>query len=170
MNDRNTRLTGGCQCGAVRYALRGPLDRPSICHCRMCQKAFGSFFAPLVGVKRADFELTRGDLSVFKSSDAVERGFCRNCGTPLSFRYVDRDTIDVSIGSLDDPSVAKPVVQFGMESRLPWLDELGALPGTTTEEEDPPPLTRLIHQTNHQHPDHDTTKWPPRAPASKEAR
>ena len=40
------RLTGGCQCGAVRYCLHEPPADPHICHCRMCQKAFGSFFAP----------------------------------------------------------------------------------------------------------------------------
>ena len=125
-------------------------DKPSICHCRMCQKAFGSFFAPLVAVRRSDFELTRGELSIFKSSDAVERGFCRDCGTPLSFRYLDSGKIDVSIGSLDDPSAAKPVVQYGMEARLPWLDELASLPGRTTEEDDPPALTKLIrrHQSS----------------------
>ena len=77
-------LTGGCQCGAIRYAVKGELDNPSICHCRMCQKAFGSFFAPLVGTPVPDFEVTRGTLSIFRSSDAVERGFCANCGTPLT--------------------------------------------------------------------------------------
>ena len=41
------RLTGGCQCGAVRYALLEEPTGAHICHCRMCQKAFGSFFAPL---------------------------------------------------------------------------------------------------------------------------
>jgi hypothetical protein len=40
-------LTGGCQCGAVRFATK-LVGRGSICHCRMCQKAFGSFFGPLV--------------------------------------------------------------------------------------------------------------------------
>ncbi len=34
--------SGGCQCGAVRF--RGSrFGRSSICHCRMCQKAFGGF-------------------------------------------------------------------------------------------------------------------------------
>ncbi len=40
------RFTGGCQCGAVRFACES-LGRASLCHCRMCQKAFGSYFAPL---------------------------------------------------------------------------------------------------------------------------
>ena len=59
------QLSGGCQCGAVRYRVTGPLIDPSICHCRMCQKAFGSLFAPLVGVKLDGFTLTRGSLSIF---------------------------------------------------------------------------------------------------------
>lgn len=41
-------LTGGCQCGAVRFAVEAPLGRASICHCRMCQKATGSFFGAFV--------------------------------------------------------------------------------------------------------------------------
>ena len=33
--------TGGCQCGAVRYALLALPLEVSVCHCRMCQKASG---------------------------------------------------------------------------------------------------------------------------------
>jgi hypothetical protein len=156
-----SRITGGCQCGAVRYAVSGPLDRPSICHCRMCQKAFGSFFAPLVGVQLENFELTRGSLAIFKSSDMVERVFCRDCGTPLGMRDVDGDKIDVSIGSLDDPSAARPILQFGTEARVPWFAELATLPGGTTEENTAAEQLSLIASTNHQHPDHDTREWPP---------
>jgi hypothetical protein len=154
------RNTGGCQCGAVRYRISGALGRASICHCRMCQKAFGAFYAPLVSAPLAAFELTRGSLGIFKSSDAVERGFCRDCGTPLTFRFLDTDQIDVAIGSLDDPSAAKPVLQVGIESRLPWLDSLNDLPGHATGDGGNRELQELIRATNHQHPDHDTPRWP----------
>lgn len=154
-------FTGGCQCGAVRYALHGALNKPSICHCRMCQKAFGAFYAPLAGVPLSAFELTRGALAIFKSSDAVERGFCRDCGTPLSFRNLSEDEMNVSIGSLDDPSVAKPIIQYGMEGRIDWLDELDSLPGFVTEDDGSREHYELIRRTNHQHPDHDTESWPP---------
>ena len=82
-------VTGGCQCGAVRYALHAPLEKASVFHCRMCQKAFGSYFAPLGTVATKDLEVTRGAISYFRSSDVVERGFCRDCGTPLTFHYID---------------------------------------------------------------------------------
>jgi hypothetical protein len=156
-----TRITGGCQCGAVRYALNAPLGRASICHCRMCQKALGHFYAPYVGVPLAAFALTRGKLAIFKSSDLVERGFCRDCGTPLSFRFVREDRIDVTIGSLDDPSIAKPAIQWGIEGELPWVHELDELPGEATEADGETDKHAAIRQTNRQHPDHDTDVWPP---------
>jgi hypothetical protein len=156
-----TIRTGGCQCGAVRYRLSAELIKPSICHCRMCQKAFGSFYAPLAGVPNEAFELTRGELAVFKSSDAVERGFCRDCGTPLTFRHIKGKEIDVSIGSLDDPTSARPIIQYGIEGRMPWLSELDSAPGFVTEDDGSRELYELIRRTNHQHPDHDTAEWPP---------
>ena len=108
-------IKGGCQCGAVRYALRSEPTHASICHCRMCQKAFGNYFAALTGVPRRDLAWTKGEPGIFKSSDAVERGFCRDCGTPLTFAYVERDRICVSIGSLDEPGRVNPEMQYGIE-------------------------------------------------------
>jgi hypothetical protein len=161
----NIRITGGCQCGAVRYALHAQPDNPHICHCRMCQKAFGSFFAPLTGVPMDRFEVTRGALALFKSSDLVERGFCRDCGTPLTFHTIGGDHISVSIGSLDEPEKAAPDRQCGNEGKLSWFDTLPGLPGSATTEEDEPDLATKIAASNHQHPDHDTSEWPPRSAA-----
>jgi hypothetical protein len=159
----SVRITGGCQCGAVRYALTEQPTNPHICHCRMCQKAFGSFFAPLTGVPMTSFEMTRGEMAIFKSSDLVERGFCRDCGTPLSFRFLDSGRISVSIGSLDEPARIEPKLQCGNEARMPWFDKLPGLTGIgTTTESDDPNGTAAIAASNHQHPDHDTSVWPPK--------
>lgn len=157
------RITGGCQCGAIRYALHAVPKYPHICHCRMCQKAFGSFFAALAGgVLKEDFEVTRGTIATFKSSDEAERGFCANCGTPLFFAFFTSKWIAPSIGSLDDPATIKPTMQVGIEARMPWFHELAGLPGEATED-DTAEADRLarIRATNHQHPDHDTDHWPP---------
>ena len=90
---------------------------------------------------------------MFRSSELVERGFCRDCGTPLFFRYLVKDRISVSIGSLDEPGRVKPVSQYGVESRLPAFAELADLPGETTEEGTPADwLPKLVSR---QHPDHD---------------
>jgi len=157
------RITGGCQCGAVRYALHAALEDPHICHCRMCQKAFGSFFAPLGSVPLARFEVTRGTIATFLSSDPTERGFCRDCGTPLTFHHVGNAHISVALGSLDDPASARPGRQYGLEARMPWFAALPVLAGETTTEEEMGGFAARIASTSHQHPDHDTAWWPPEA-------
>jgi len=151
---RDPLLTGGCQCGAVRYALYSEPTGASICHCRMCQKAFGNYFAPLAGVPPKDLEWTRGTPGTFRSSEAAERGFCSNCGTPLTYRVLDHDRISVSLGSLDDPSRVAPIEQFGIEGRLPWIGKILDLPGVRTE--DDLPAEQLPRFASRQHPDHDT--------------
>jgi hypothetical protein len=128
----------------------------------MCQKAFGSFFAPLTGVPLERLELTRGELSIFKSSDPTERGFCKNCGTPLTIHDVDSPRIAVSIGSLDEPEKIAPKKQYGIEGRLSWFAALPSLPGDKTTEADNSELAAKIAASNHQHPDHDTDQWPPK--------
>ena len=77
-------FSGGCQCGAVRYTAARMPTEPHLCHCRMCQKAAGNYFMPLGGVAHDDFEITRGAVSYFHSSDVVRRGFCASCGTPYA--------------------------------------------------------------------------------------
>ena len=151
---RKPVLTGGCQCGAVRYTLYAEPERASVCHCRMCQKAMGNAFAPFAAVRLDDFRWTRGKPSTYHSSPIVERGFCRDCGTPLSFRYTDGDRIDVSIGSLDHPDRVPPTEHVGTEARLPWLHLADGLPESRTEDDMRP--DRVARMQSFQHPDHDT--------------
>jgi hypothetical protein len=147
---RPALLTGGCQCGAVRYALYAEPD-VGICHCGMCQKATGGLFLAAAGVPLAQFAWTKGEPAVFQSSSVAERGYCRDCGTPLFFRYLAKDQIDVTIGSLDDPAAARPTSQVGVESRVPWWRELFELAERTTQQ-DPPP-GGLEAMKNYQHRD-----------------
>jgi hypothetical protein len=151
--DHHLNITGGCQCGAVRYALSAKPTDGSICHCRMCQKAVGNYFAAFSGVKCDELTWTRGAPAIFKSSDLVERGFCRDCGTPLSFRYVDTDRIALTVGSFDDPAALEMEIQYGIESRLPAFATLHRLPGTATDADVPP--ERLARLASRQHPDYD---------------
>jgi hypothetical protein len=113
---------GGCQCGAVRYAFYAPLENPHACHCRMCQRAVGGAFALLAGGKKANFAWTKGQPEFFASSNLAKRGFCRDCGTPLSFAYdMPEARTYVTIGSLDNPEAAAIIIQYGAESRLGWV-------------------------------------------------
>jgi hypothetical protein len=127
----------------------------------MCQKAVGGPFAALAPVRTVDFTWTRGSPDTFESSSIALRDYCRDCGTPLTFRYGGNGWIDVTIGSLDRPQDTPPRVHYGVESRLAWLDGLAALPAETTDASTPrEQLARLV---GYQHPDHDTpADWTPR--------
>lgn len=145
--------TGGCQCGAVRYLVTAAFENPHICHCRMCQKAFGNYFAALVGTKKTGLTWTTGTPAYFRSSSVVARGFCRDCGTPLTFAYDHSERIAVSIGSLDHPEVVMPAVQFGIEGQLAAFGLLHTLPGTCTEDDIPAGMLEKLK--SRQHPDRD---------------
>lgn len=150
--------SGGCQCGAIRYRITGSLGPAGICHCRMCQKAFGAPAAVLVSVPLEDFHWTRGKPATFRSSPIVARGFCPQCGTPLFMLEDQSPVIEMAVCTLDDPAAAPPHHQVGIESKIPWADGLPALPGHTTERDrTPEDLARL---KSRQHPDHDTEHWP----------
>ncbi|SMD07367.1 GFA family protein [Rhizobium sp. RU36D] len=153
--------TGGCQCGAVRYRVTGALTDSSICHCRMCQKAFGAYYAPLVSTRGAELVWTRGAPKTFRSSNFVLRGFCGECGTPLT--YEAPDGIAISAGSFDDPAALPPVVQFGVEGKIGFVDHLHVLPERRTEE-DAESAPFVLEITSYQHPDHDTDRWPEAKP------
>jgi hypothetical protein len=161
------RLTGGCQCGAIRYALHSQPARPCICHCRMCQKAAGNVFGSFAGVPTEDFEPTRGEITWWVSSSGGERGFCSNCGTPLAWRNPEHTWTSMMIGSFDHPELVRPIFVYGAESIIPWLHDVMALPATDTGasglqvKADDDPHYEDIRRTNHQHPDHDTADWTP---------
>jgi len=147
-------ITGGCQCGAVRFRAEG-LGCASICHCRMCQKQFGSFYGPFVtGI---GVTWTRGAPKHFRSSNMGRRGFCADCGTPLTFEM--DGGVELAIGALDAPTLAAPVIQVNPNDKLPFVDGLHGLP-TRPASEKTPLDARVSGFVNYQHPDHDTAAWP----------
>lgn len=151
----NEALTGGCQCGAVRFQAEA-LGRASLCHCRMCQKAFGGIGGLLVSVQGLTW--TRGSPSHYQSSNVASRGFCRDCGTPLTFETAQ--ATDIAVAAFDRPSDITPVIQLARAARLSWFDTLHALPEPAPEEEQ-----RIAEKyaaiISLQHPDHETDDWKP---------
>ena len=156
--DNKPVYAGGCKCGAVRFHVEGALGDASICHCRMCQKASGNFYLPLVSVRQAKLTWTRGEPKRFQSSNHVRRGFCEQCGTPLTFEAPDG--VALAIAAFDDPARIAPTIQWGVEAKLPYVDSVPALPGEETMS-DESATSFLATLVSYQHPDYDTEKWPP---------
>jgi hypothetical protein len=118
---------GGCQCGRVRYRAEEPRGRASVCYCRMCQKASGAPFMALVRFPASQVTWSTPP-DVFASSNLVERGFCGNCGTPLTYRQTGGPNISLTINSLDDPESVCPEMRFSATMEVSWCGSLSTLP------------------------------------------
>jgi len=128
-SDTVAPLTGRCLCGKVRYEASPDHREGYYCHCRMCQLAFGNTRAAFFNLRKSEVRWI-GETPVFYASSKIaRRGFCGRCGTPLTFEFLDSERMDLSIGSLDNPSQMKPVTHVAVETRIgPWHCDDG-LPG-----------------------------------------
>jgi hypothetical protein len=127
-------MRGGCQCGTVRYAARLENDEAYYCHCLMCQKAFGNLFGVFCKTQKRDVTWENGEPAYYRSSKIARRGFCRECGTPLTFEYLDDGETHLAVGTLDEPGRLRPVAHYGFENHLePFFTDDG-LPRERTED------------------------------------
>jgi hypothetical protein len=116
-------MTGGCQCGRVRYRADASEAEAYLCHCRMCQQATGGFAASFVHLPLEAVAWER-EPDWYASSPIARRAFCPACGTPLGFRFHENASgNDLTFGSFDDPSGFVPTAHAGAESlHEAWID------------------------------------------------
>ena len=154
MSEPKAELTGGCQCGAIRYRLDGgAVSTPTsaIAACARRRAADPSWCSR--SVKRDAFEVTRGEISRYRSSEIAERGFCPQCGTPLTYEGSSAKHVSVTIGSLDDPNAVGIKEQLGVEAEVNWLKAALQAPASRTD--DWLAKKQLTTAGSHQHPDHE---------------
>jgi hypothetical protein len=118
------KISGGCACGAVRYECNLDPVMMLNCHCRNCQQASGSGYAAVAAVPKTAVQV-RGEPRYYKivgdAGTAVERGFCPNCGSQV-FMKIERlpDVLGLQAGSLDDPSIYRPMMDIFTSRAQPW--------------------------------------------------
>ena len=113
----NETHTGGCQCGAVRFRVEGHLGDASVCHCRMCQKAFGGFYAPLVSLRDAQTHMdARRTEKIPLFELPCRAASAADCGTPLT--YEAPDGIAVAIGAFDTPARYRAETAMGHRGQI----------------------------------------------------
>jgi hypothetical protein len=77
---------------------------------------------PLGTFARDRFVIARGRLAEYRSSPKVTRGFCASCGTSLTYCHDKRaNEIDLTLATLDDPSVLVPEAHIWVQDKLPWV-------------------------------------------------
>jgi len=123
-------FSGGCLCGYVRYEHAGEPGGANYCHCPDCRRTTGSAFS--IGVRGRVDELhivscrVKAYTKIADSGNEITREFCPECGSPLFTRSpAHPEFVYIKAGSLDDPSLVKPVCQIWMEMAVPWacIDE-----------------------------------------------
>jgi hypothetical protein len=136
MSETLPPVTGGCLCGRVRYEATPAHRDGYYCHCRMCQLAFGNTRAAYLNLRKAEVRWLSPP-AYYASSKIARRGFCSHCGTPLSFEFPDGESIDLSIGSLDDPAAFKPTMHWSIETRIGGWHADDGLPGRRLDANEP---------------------------------
>ena len=116
---------GGCLCGAVRYAVDGPLSGIIVCHCKDCQRASGSTAAYNVRVATRDLTITKGACDHYtvtaESGQELTRMFCARCGSQLfSQRAQLPDVLSIKAGTLDDPGGLALARHIWTARAMPW--------------------------------------------------
>jgi hypothetical protein len=116
-------LTGGCNCGAVRYEVTEPLLIASYCHCKRCQRRSGAAASPSAHPAAGSFHIVEGEdrLKCWKPNDGGEKWFCGDCGSSLFARNPSHaDSIGIRMGAFDDDPGIRPSVRQFVAYAAPW--------------------------------------------------
>jgi hypothetical protein len=109
-------LTGGCNCGAVRFELTEPLVAASYCHCRRCQRRSGAAASPNAHPAPGSFRIVAGEdsLRAWRPENGGEKWFCGDCGSSLFAGDPGQaDPISIRMGAFDeDPGIRPSARQF----------------------------------------------------------
>lgn len=123
------KAIGGCHCGAVRYAISAKPTNSMICHCKTCGGISGAPVVAWITVAPDAYAVTQGRPKKYASSARVERTFCGQCGTQLTYRRTDDDSyIDITTASLDKPNAFPPTHHSWLAHDLDWIEFGDRLP------------------------------------------
>jgi hypothetical protein len=123
-------LKGGCLCGKIKYEIKIniPIEeiKSNYCHCTMCRKSSGSGIATFITLQKDKVKFKgSNNLIKYKSSENCTRSFCSNCGSQLIWENNNDNTIDIGIGTLDNPEdivKIKPKYHFWTENKILSID------------------------------------------------
>jgi hypothetical protein len=112
---------GGCLCGQIRYVMTREPQVTTLCHCRSCRLATGAPVVAWVVLPLDGFAFEQGSPVAYRSSPTVERTFCGQCGTSLTYRRDGLDSIDLHTATLDEPDAFPPAREIWLEDKIGWM-------------------------------------------------
>jgi len=135
-------LTGGCQCGAVRFRAAGVPNWTAHCHCSLCRKQTSAAYATWISFAARDVAYTGGEPKIYTDSPSRHRAFCAECGTQLAGLSPKwPDEVHILAGCLDDPNAVRPLLHAYYADALDWVHpHADGLPRYATIKREGPPL------------------------------
>jgi hypothetical protein len=133
LSDSPEVLNGACNCGAVRYIIRGRPLAVVACHCTNCRKQSGAAHSVNVVVKASAMSVD-GSLEAYQDPDSesgvpVAREFCGDCGSPIrSVPGASPKIIAVKAGTMERAGEFAPTMHIWTSSALPWVEIPDDLP------------------------------------------
>jgi hypothetical protein len=113
---------GRCLCKAVSFEIDTPIKACVNCHCESCRRQCSAPMTTYIGVPDTQWRWTGKAPKVYHSSPGVERTFCENCGTPLSFRSEKMSgVVHFYLAAMEDPERFEPELHVAHEEKLSWL-------------------------------------------------
>lgn len=112
---------GSCRCGAIRFEITADPVLVGWCHCASCRKQTGAPVAAFADFPRGALRFVAGEPARFESSPGIFRGFCKICGSALTFEDAGTQEICVHIGAMDHPEAFHPTAISHEAARLPWM-------------------------------------------------
>lgn len=120
---------GGCMCGAIRYQLVCESPWSVYCHCKSCRKHTGAPVTVLVAGLPDAVSWTSGERSLYESSPGRYRGFCRDCGTSLTWEAeVNGSWLGLHISTFDNPDALPATEHVFCDDAISWVNLTDDLP------------------------------------------
>ena len=125
----SNRCRGRCFCKAVSFEIDLPVQACVHCHCESCRRQCSAPFTTYIGVSDTQWRWTGKIPRIYQSSPGVERGFCDQCGSPVSFRSKKlSDVMHFYVLTLEDPEMFQPELHVAYEEKLAWLNVDDTMP------------------------------------------
>jgi hypothetical protein len=107
-------ITGGCNCGAVRFEVTEPFEASMYCHCTRCQRRTGTAASVNGRTRPGAFRIVQGEdrIRAWNPPDAgAAKHFCGDCGSALFSR--SEGSVGVRLGAVDgDPGIRPSYHQY----------------------------------------------------------
>ncbi len=114
---------GRCLCKAVNFEIDVPAQSCVNCHCESCRRQCSAPMTTYIGVLDSQWRWTGEAPKLYRSSPGVERTFCGNCGTPISFRSERMsDVMHFYVAAMEEPERFEPELHVAYEEKLSWLN------------------------------------------------